>query len=42
MNLHGAETPLNLLIFAGIQLSPDGNYLMISTIKRPFSYRSSF
>ena len=39
MNLDGAETPYKSAdIYAGIQLSPDGNYLMISTIKKPFSY----
>ncbi len=35
----GAETPYKSAdIYAGIQLSPDGNYVMISTIKKPFSY----
>ena len=39
MNLDGAETPYKSAdIYAGIQLSPDGNYVMISTIKKPFSY----
>ncbi len=39
MNLDGAGTPYKSAdIYAGIQLSPDGNYVMISTIKKPFSY----
>jgi hypothetical protein len=39
MNFNGAETPFKSAdIYAGIQFSPDGNYLMITTIKRPFSY----
>ena len=39
ININGAETPFKSAdIYAGIQFSPDGNYLMVNTIKRPFSY----
>jgi hypothetical protein len=37
MSLNGTETPFKSAdIYAGLQFSPDGNYLMITTIKRPF------
>jgi hypothetical protein len=37
VSLNGAETPFKSAdIYAGLQFSPDGNYLMITTIKRPF------
>ena len=39
VNLNGSSTLFKSAnMYAGESFSPDGNYLMISTIKRPFSY----
>lgn len=39
VDINGSETPYKSLdIYAGIQVSPDGNYVMLTTIKKPFSY----
>jgi hypothetical protein len=39
VNLNGNKTLFKAAdMYAGENFSPDGNYLMISTIQKPFSY----
>lgn len=39
VSLNGTQTKLkDADIYAGVSFSPDGNYVMLTTIKKPFSY----
>lgn len=39
LKMNGQETPLKeSAIYTGMSYSPDGNYLMLTTIQRPYSY----